>query len=117
MKADDPELGLNVVVSRLLAAGLAASGLCVVVGLLLAASGRGVIGDSAVPLPALPAALAASEPTAWLSLGLVLLLVTPAARVATLAAGYAARRRWALAAVSVSVLGVLGLSLVLSVGH
>lgn len=53
----------------------------------------------------------------WMRAGILLLMATPAARVALLAAGYARRRRWGFFWVSALVLVLLGAGVLMGVRH
>jgi uncharacterized membrane protein len=106
-----------VAVSRTLAAGVGASMFLMTAGLLLALTRGGPLPDSATPLPALGAGLASADPGALMSLGLIILLATPAARVVVLTWQFARRREWLFAAVSLVVLGVLAASVLIGRGE
>lgn len=96
----------SVAVSRTLAAGVGGSLALMGAGLLLALA-HGSVPDAATPLAALPAAVRAGDPAALMSLGLLVLLATPAARVCVLVWQFARRGEWRFVAVSLVVLGVL----------
>lgn len=113
----DPELGLSLTVSRVLAAGLAFALGSMGLGALVAASRSSTLATQATPLAELPRALLSGDPTAYLSFGIIVLLATPALRVAVLLGGYLRLRRWKLAAVSAAVLAILGASLRLGISH
>lgn len=104
-------------VSRTLTAGVAASMICMASGYVLALLHGGPLPDSATPLPELAAGLRSGEPAAVMSLGLLALLATPAARVAVLIWQFARRREWLFVAVSLTVLGVLAASVVIGRGE
>ncbi|OGS01573.1 MAG: hypothetical protein A3G41_06225 [Elusimicrobia bacterium RIFCSPLOWO2_12_FULL_59_9] len=111
---DRPNLedaGLNKSVSAVLAGGLILALFLMLLGTALAWKNSGGFSPRATPLAELAAALRRLEPTAVASLGIIVLLATPALRVAALLAGYARRRQWFFAAISASVLAVLALSL------
>ena len=97
-------------VSRTLTAGVSASLLLMGGGLLLSAARRSPLPEAATPLALLPAGLGAGDPDAVMSLGLIILLSTPAARVAVLVWQFARRRDWLFAAVALAVLGILAAS-------
>lgn len=61
-------------------------------------------------IPGLPGSLAALEPGGFFDLGLIVLLATPAARVAALLIAFARRREWLFSGLSLLVLFVLVLS-------
>ncbi|MDP3541734.1 MAG: DUF1634 domain-containing protein [Elusimicrobiota bacterium] len=100
-------------VARTLTAGVAASLLAMALGYVLALLGGGPLPAAATPLADLPSGLGALDPGAVMSLGLLLLLATPAARVAVLVWQFARRREWLFAAVSLTVLGILAASVAL----
>jgi uncharacterized membrane protein len=84
-----PALSLERALEAALATGVLASGLLLVVGLLLGAS----------------------APLRW---GIVLLMLTPVARIATLTLGLGLQRDWPFVAVSLWVLGVMLTGILLS---
>lgn len=79
----------------------------------MAFAGGGVVAPRALSLAELPRALSAARPTAFLTLGLLILIGTPAARVLVLLGAFVRRREWVYAMVSAVVLGVLAVGLVL----
>jgi uncharacterized membrane protein len=96
--------------STLLLVGLLlAVGLMIVGAILAAVRGSGSVDDSS-SVGRLPHLLAGGDPTGFLELGLLVLLVTPAARVVALLAFYARRRQWLFAGISLVVIIVLALS-------
>jgi uncharacterized membrane protein len=104
-------------VSVTLAAGVSAALLLMLAGLVLAfASGRPLPVDAPTASHLLSGALAL-DPAALMSLGVVVLLATPAARVAVLCWQFLKRREWAMAAVSLVVLTVLASSILLGRGE
>lgn len=109
----DADHALNLVVSGVLAVGLGVASALMIGGALLAAVGAGSVDSQALRLSKIPAALWAGRPTGFLSLGILVLVVTPAARVVVLLGAFARRRDWGFALVSATVLGVLGVGLVL----
>lgn len=100
-------------VARTLTAGVAASLAAMAAGYALALLRGGPLPAAATPLADLAAGLRALDPGAVMSLGLLLLLATPAARVAVLVWQFARRREWLFAAVSLTVLGILAASVAL----
>jgi len=92
--------------------GAAISAVCF--GVALAAGLAGVAGDGGDPtdLPALLAALAALRPWAWASLGILVVIATPAVGLLATAAEYASISDRRTALLAVLVLGVLTASLV-----
>jgi uncharacterized membrane protein len=103
------ESRLNVVVSRLLRAGLLLSVAILVIGVVLVALGRGVPIPSHTSLKAMPRAILNLEAGGFFSLGLFVLLVTPAARVVVLLVTFSRDRQWFFAGVSAIVLILLTL--------
>ncbi|MDD5302889.1 MAG: DUF1634 domain-containing protein [Elusimicrobia bacterium] len=107
----------SVAVSRTLAAGVAASMTLMAAGFVLALLRGGPLPNAATPLPVLAAGLRACDPAAVMSLGLLILLATPAARVGVLAWQFARRREWIFVAISLTVLGVLAASVAIGRGE
>lgn len=104
------EMRLNVVISRVLIAGLASAVALLVVGAILAAVRPSVPVLHESSIIGIPGALMALEPGGFFDLGLIVLLATPAARVFALLIVFAHRRSWLFAGLSVVVLAVLALS-------
>lgn len=104
---------LNLTIARVLAFGLAVASALMIGGALVALAGRDVVAPRASALAELPGALSAARPTALLSLGLLVLIGTPAARVLVLLGAFVRRREWGYALVSAAVLAVLGVGLAL----
>lgn len=104
-------------VSRILTVGVAASLSLMAAGLVLSLAHGGPLPDAATPLGGLAAGLGAGDPAALMSLGLLALLATPAARVAVLARQFARLREWIFVAVSLTVLGVLAASVLIGRGE
>ncbi len=100
-----------------LLAGLILSGLLMLGGLT-----RALVGDRPRPEGPPPAfgdvlrGAFSFESVPLMDLGLLALMVTPVMRVAVLAVGWGRERNWRFLAVALTVLGLLGLSLVLGVG-
>lgn len=109
--AGDVDHALNLVVSRMLAVGLGLASALMTGGALLAAVGAGSVDSQALRLTEIPSALWAGRPNGFLSLGILVLVVTPAARVVLLLGAFLRRREWGFALVSAAVLGVLGVGL------
>jgi uncharacterized membrane protein len=104
-------------VHRSLLAGLAVSGLLLVLGLGVALSRGGPRPEG--PPPSLAAVLRGAlrgDGVDLLDLGLLSLIGTPVLRVAVLAVGWMAAGERRFAAVAVVVLGLLGASLALGLG-
>jgi uncharacterized membrane protein len=107
---------LQTLVSGVLRAGIAASGACLIAGAALMALAPPAAGvdwslDALVRLPVdrlLPA------PQAWLYLGILLLMLTPVARVAVTVLTFAAERDWRYVAISAVVFAVISLSISLA---
>ncbi|MHB0875302.1 MAG: DUF1634 domain-containing protein [Anaerolineae bacterium] len=97
----------NAMLSRLLSIGIGLALSLIALGLLLALFRPVQQSTVATPFAQLPAAVASGDPAAVVSLGLVVLLATPAARVVALAVAYAERREWTFALLAVIVLLVL----------
>jgi uncharacterized membrane protein len=99
--------GLDGVLARVVLAGLAVAVLLLVAGTVIAGARQ----DESVPressLRDIPRALAALEPGGFFDLGLVVLVAVPVLGVLVLGAGYARRREWPLAALSVFVAAVV----------
>ena len=100
-------------VSLTLALGVASSLTAMAAGYLLALVRGGPLPAAATPVGELAAGLVMGDPGAVMSLGLLLLLATPAARVAVLVWQFARRREWIFVAVSLTVLAVLAASVVI----
>jgi hypothetical protein len=65
---------------------------------------------------ALPARAVRGDGTALLELGLLVLMLTPVARVLILAIGWGRTRDWTFSLIAFCVLSLLGLSLILGTG-
>jgi uncharacterized membrane protein len=109
-----PPAALERSVARLLTVGTYASVALLAAGALaMVAGGRSPLDVAPRFDPArLAADLAALRPEGFLWLGIVLVVVTPSARVATSLVGYVRRADRAMAVVSVLILVVIGLSVV-----
>lgn len=110
------ESRLNVVVSRLLRVGLLLSVTILVIGVVLALAGRGVPLPNHTSLKEMPRAVLSLEAGGFFSLGLLILLLTPVARVVVLLVTYSRDRQWFFAAISAIVLIMLALCWVAGVG-
>jgi uncharacterized membrane protein len=104
------------VVSRTLAAGVGASVLLMAAGLVLSFASGHALPEAAPSASRLLSGALALDPAALMSLGVVVLLATPAARVAVLCWQFLKRREWRMAAVSLIVLTVLAGSVLLGRG-
>ncbi|PIR15498.1 MAG: hypothetical protein COV48_14040 [Elusimicrobia bacterium CG11_big_fil_rev_8_21_14_0_20_64_6] len=112
-----PHDSASAAVSRTLTVGVGASMTLMAGGLALALLHGGPLPADATPLPVLGTALRAGEPVAFMSLGLMILLATPAVRVLVLTWQFARRREWVFVVVSLTVLGVLAASVVIGRGE
>lgn len=106
---------LTEAVPRVLIWGVTSSFVILVIGLILAAVLHGPT-DYAVPLPGLWAGLRAWQPAAFLSLGLIVLMLTPLLRVVTAVIGFALEEDKIFTAVSLGVLLILLFSFYLGIG-
>lgn len=106
---------LDRMVSRVLAVGLVVAIVLMVVGGVLALVGQGPSPSSEVSVTDMPRALAALESEGFLTLGLLVLLATPIARVLALVAGFAHTRSRVFCYMSGVVLVILALSAYLGV--
>jgi uncharacterized membrane protein len=104
--------GPNILIARVLRVGLIVSVAVLLSGVILAAVGRGTPVPNSISLSDMPRALWHLEAGGFFSLGLLILLVTPAARVLALAAVFFRQRLWAFLGCSLVVLAVLVLSAV-----
>jgi uncharacterized membrane protein len=108
---------LNVVISRVLRVGMVLAIVILILGVILAAAGSGSPVPRRTSFADIPGALWHLEAGGFFSLGLVVLLLTPVARVIALLLAFARDRRWLFAGFSLFVLvmlvasAVLGLSL------
>ena len=107
--------GLNVVIANLLRIGLLLAVFLLMVGLVLAALGHGTPVPRHTSISAIPRAIGHLEAGGFFSLGLLVLLITPAARVVALLIAFVRDRAWLFASFSLLVLVVLVLSGVLGV--
>jgi uncharacterized membrane protein len=96
--------------------GLLVAIFLLIVGIGLAAAGRGIPLPARISLAAMPGALSRFEAEGFFSLGLLILLATPAARVVALAVVFSRQRQWVFLGCSLLVLAVLILSGVLGLG-
>ncbi len=106
---------LTEAVPRVLITGVTLSFIILVLGLLLVAIVHGPT-DTAVPVAKLAAGLKAGEPAAYLSLGLIVLMLTPFVRVITAVIGFALEQDWLFTAVSLGVLVILLVSFAIGIG-
>jgi len=107
---------LRHIVHYSLLGGVALSGLVLVIGLTLGLGQTPVEHKTPPHLAVLLPLAFSGQSTAVLNLGLLILLLTPLVRVATLSLGWAIRRQWLFAAVAALVLALLLTSMFLGVG-
>lgn len=112
-----PRDSAGVAVSRVLTMGVAGSLTMMAGGFLLALVRGGPIPAETTPLNGLAAGLGQGDARAFMSLGVLILLATPAARVVVLCWEFAKRREWAFVLISLTVLGVLGASVLIGRGE
>jgi hypothetical protein len=109
--------GLERAVHRSLLGGLLASGLLLVAGLaIVLATGEQRGAGPPPPFATLLAGAAAGRGVAIVDVGLLILMLTPALRVAVLGFGWARARELRFALVAASVLALLVVSVLLGVG-
>jgi uncharacterized membrane protein len=104
---------LSRAVRRTLQIGLTASVVLIVVGWLVIVT-KGPASDA--PKAGLFSRAAHGDGTAILAVGLVLLMLTPVARVAVLAIGWLVSRDFTFSLIAFCVLAMLGLSVLLGTG-
>lgn len=100
-------------VSRILLVGIAVSVALMATGLLLGAVDEEGMPSGVVPLAELPSGLAAPDPAAYLSLGLIVLVATPFVRVAGSMVVFARQRDRRYVLVTAVVFVVMCLSVAL----
>jgi uncharacterized membrane protein len=106
-------VALNVAIANLLRIGLLVAVFLLLVGVVLAALGSGTPVPRQTSIGDIPRALRHLEAGGFFSIGLLVLLITPAARVVALFVAYIRERAWLFAGFSLLVLVVLALSGVL----
>ncbi len=121
MSASDDKGGvrghaLNLLIANLLRTGLLAAVFLLLVGIVLSALGSGTPVPRHTSIADIPRALWHLEAGGFFSLGLLVLLITPAARVVALLIAFVRDRAWLFAGFSLLVLMVLVLSGVLGLG-
>jgi uncharacterized membrane protein len=104
---------LNRAIARLLSTGLLLAVFLLLVGVALAAIGSGSPVPRQTSVGDIPRALWHLEAGGFFSVGLLVLLVTPAARVIALLVAFSRDHEWLFAGLSLMVLIVLALSGVL----
>jgi len=105
--------GLNAAIANLLRIGLLVAIFLLLVGVVLAALGSGTPVPRHTSVSDIPRALRHLEAGGFFSIGLLVLLITPAARVLALLVAFVRDRAWLFAGFSSLVLIVLALSGVL----
>lgn len=105
--------GLNAAIANLLRIGLLTAVFLLLVGVVLAALGSGTPVPRHTSVIDIPRALRHLEAGGFFSIGLLVLLITPAARVVALLVAFVRDRAWLFAGFSSLVLIVLVLSGVL----
>lgn len=103
--------------SAVLLGGVGCALALIVLGLAAAAWRGEPLPQRAPPAAELLASAAAGRPAGLLSLGLAVLLATPALRVAALTWFFARRREWPMLAASGAVLAVLAFSIAAGRAH
>jgi uncharacterized membrane protein len=111
MKSQDYQL--SQIVAKVLTWGLTISVVLMVVGIVWVMA-QGQVVNKTIPFPELPGALVRGDPAGLLSLGLVVLLATPAVRELVLLIGFARQRRWIFVGIAFLVLAVLLVSVLIS---
>ena len=107
---------INAVVHRVLILGLGLSTALMLFGLALELIQHGKLPDAMVPLDQIFTQLAALQPAAFLSLGLLTLIATPILRVIGSIIGFVYERDWRYALVTLVVLLVVILSIFIGRG-
>ncbi len=110
------EARLGRAVHRCLLSGVLASATLMLLGLFLALGQQPVEQEPVTDWPRLFARALAGEGRALVDVGLIVLMFTPVVRVIVLAVGWLAARQWWLAAVSLTVAALLGVSVAIGVG-
>ncbi|MBM4407581.1 MAG: DUF1634 domain-containing protein [Chloroflexi bacterium] len=117
---DAPGRRLELLIARLLNLGALASVTLLAIGVvLMALAGRSPLepADQSLDLAMIPADILALRPEGFLWLGLIVVLATPASRVAASVIGFAAQRDRTMTLVSAGVLAVIAVGIALSVGQ
>ncbi len=99
-------------VSRVLTAGIALSVALMAMGLVLGALAGDGVSRGVVALADLPRGLAALDPAAYLSVGLIALIATPFVRVAGSIVAFARERDYRYVLITAIVLAVMCVSVV-----
>jgi uncharacterized membrane protein len=101
---------LNLITARVLVIGLLSSITLLVVGAVLTLARPDAVVVHETSVQGIPGAIAHLEARGFFDLGLLLLAATPVVRVAALLVGFAKRRMWWFAGLSLFVLAALALS-------
>ena len=109
-------LDLNRVVRSVLLTGVVVSTSLIAVGLLLLLLIPAPHRSAVIPLREAVRQALQLRPTPWLDLGIFVLMLTPIARVVAALILYARLRDWRYVVVSLTVLGILTLSILLGRG-
>ncbi len=107
---------LGRVVHRTLLGGVILSAALLVCGLSVSLVQGAGADEAASGLGQIVRGAAAGQGVAMVNLGLIVLMLTPASRVAVLAVGWASRGRWRQAGIALAVALLLGISIVLGTG-
>lgn len=112
-RTESREVGANILIARLLRTGILVAVAMLLVGVILGAAERGTPVPDRASIADMPRAVWHLEAGGFFSLGLLVLIITPAARVLALGLVFVRQRLWLLAGFSLLVLAVLALSGVL----
>lgn len=116
MTEDQQEVRLAQAVSWTLLCGLTASVVLILIGWLLTVTKEPPENMHDTGLLALPARAAHGDGTAVLEMALLVLMLTPVARVLILAIGWSRSRDWTFSLIAFCVLALLSLSVLLGTG-
>ncbi len=108
--ADNSDPQLARVLSRVLLLGLCIAVALLLVGVVLTVVRPDIPGSGENSLRDMPRALVALEPAGFFSLGLLILLATPAARVVAMLVAYVRRKTWLFSGLALLVLIVIATS-------
>ncbi len=111
-KKKEREYSLDHVVSRVLLAGVLASVVLMLLGMVLLALNPGLAQANVLPVGQVLKLVPHFHPMALIDLGLLVLLLTPLARVIIAGLGFALEGDWLFASIALLVLAVLVISLV-----
>ncbi|OIQ53731.1 hypothetical protein MOTE_24830 [Moorella thermoacetica] len=111
-KKKEREYSLDHVVSRVLLAGVLASVVLMLLGMVLLALNPGLAQANVLPAGQVLKLVPHFHPMALIDLGLLVLLLTPLARVIIAGLGFALEGDWLFASIALLVLAVLVISLV-----